>query len=574
MTASTPLGVSGNITKAFIGSPLTPLFLLAALALGLVALFALPREEEPQISVPMVDIFVRAEGLKAEDAVRLVTEPLETIVKAINGVEHVYSNTIDDRVVVTARFLVGTRSDDAILRVHEKVRANMDRIPIGIPEPLIVGRGIDDVAIVTLTLAPRSEAAERYQDNALYHMAENLRVELAKLEDVGLTYLVGGRPDQIRVEPDPEKLSLYGITLQQLTAKVREANRSFFAGRIRDNNQSIAVAAGQTLQGIPDVGLLLISARDGRPVYVRDVASVVVGAKPLERRAWHFRKAADGSLERVPAVTVALAKRAGANAVVIAEHIIERLAELKGHLVPSDVDVVVTRNYGETANEKANELLYHLGLATISIVLLVGFAIGWREGLVVLIVIPVTILLTLFASYVMGYTINRVSLFALIFSIGILVDDAIVVIENIARHWAMGDGRSRAAGRDRGRRRGRQSDHRGHPHGRGSTVADAVRVRPDGPLHEPDSGQRLLGDDPVVLRRGDGDALADAAARTCDGRWRRHSGRARPRQRLARTRLHRRRQADPGIARHDPGVSSALSALPRCCRCRCSPSRG
>ncbi|MGE0850509.1 MAG: efflux RND transporter permease subunit [Hyphomicrobiaceae bacterium] len=437
------LGLSGALTRASIASPLTPLALLASLALGLVALFALPREEEPQISVPMVDIFVRAEGLKAEDAVKLVTEPLETIVKAINGVEHVYSNTVDDRVVVTARFFVGTKAEEAILRVHEKVRANMDRIPIGIPEPLIVGRGIDDVAIVTLTLAPKADAAARYQDNTLYHLAQDLLVELAKLEDVGLSYLVGGRPDQIRVEPDPARLSLYGITLGQLIAKVREANRSFEAGRIRGRNQSIPVAAGQTLRGVPDAGLLLISARDGRPVYVADVARVVVGAKPLERQAWHFRKAADGTLERVPTVTIALAKRAGANAVVIAERITHRLGELKGRLLPDDVGVVVTRNYGETANEKANELLLHLGLATVSIVLLMAVVIGWREGVVVLVVIPTTILLTLFASHLMGYTINRVSLFALIFSIGILVDDAIVVIENIARHWAMQDGRNR-----------------------------------------------------------------------------------------------------------------------------------
>ena len=203
------------------------------MALGLIALAALPREEEPQISVPMVDIFVTADGLKAEDAVKLVTEPLETIVKAINGVEHVYSNTVDDRVVVTARFFVGTPADDAILRVHEKVRANYDRIPIGIPEPLIVGRGIDDVAIVTLTLAPKP-GVDRYQDNALYHLAENLQVELAKLDDVGLSYIVGGRPDQIRVEPDAERLSLYGITLAQLVGKVKEANRSFLAGRVRE----------------------------------------------------------------------------------------------------------------------------------------------------------------------------------------------------------------------------------------------------------------------------------------------------------------------------------------------------
>ena len=437
------LGISGNLTKAFIASPLTPLILLSALMLGSIALVQLPREEEPQISVPMVDIQIRADGLKAQDAERLVTEPLETIVKAINGVEHVYSQTNDDQVLVTARFLVGTKSDEAILRVHEKVRANMDRIPIGIPEPLIVGRGIDDVAIVSLTLSPKPGAAERWKDNALYHLAENLRIELSKIDNVGLTYIVGGRPDQIRVEPDPEKLSLYGVTLAQLVDKVRSANRSFLAGQIRDQGGAVPVVAGQTLQGVPDIGLLLLTTRDGRPVYVKDVAKVIVGGKPLDQQTWQFTKDKNGELARVPAVSIAIAKRAGANAVDIAANLVKRLEQLRGSALPEDIDVQVTRNYGATASEKADELLFHLGLATVSIVALIVFAIGWREGIVVAIVIPTTILLTLFASWIMGYTINRVSLFALIFSIGILVDDAIVVIENIARHWGMNTEKSR-----------------------------------------------------------------------------------------------------------------------------------
>ena len=437
------LGISGNLTRAFIASKLTPLLLLAAVALGGIALVMLPREEEPQISVPMVDIQVRADGLKAQDAERLVTEPLETIVKAINGVEHVYSTTYDDRVVVTARFLVGTKADEAILRVHDKVRANLDRIPIGIPEPLIVGRGIDDVAILVVTLAPKPEAASRWTDNSLYHLAENLRIELSKVDNTGLTYLVGGRPDQIRVEPDPERLSLYGVTLAQLIDKVKSANRSFAAGQIREQDHSVPVVAGQTLHGIPDIGLLLLTTRDGRPVYVRDVANIVVDGKPLEHQSWNFSKGANGELIRVPAVSVAIAKRAGANAVDISERLIQKLELLRGSAIPDDIGVEVTRNYGATANDKADELLFHLALATVSIVLLIVVAIGWREGFVVLIVIPTTILLTLFASWIMGYTINRVSLFALIFAIGILVDDAIVVIENIARHWAMHDGRSR-----------------------------------------------------------------------------------------------------------------------------------
>jgi len=440
------LGLSGRLTQATIRSPLTPLFLLAALAVGLIALTTIAREEEPQISVPMVDIRVNADGLKAPDAVELVTKPLEAIIKGIDGVEHVYSQTVDDRVLVTARFLVGTKSDDAILRVHEKIRANIDRIPVGIPEPLIVGRGINDVAVVVLTLSPKPDAAARWTDKDLYELSDQLRSELVKTDNVGLTYISGGNPEQIRVEPDPEKLALFGVPLQQLVAKVRDANRSFQAGSVRDNGTMRDIAAGQTLAGIPDIGLLLIATRDNRPVYVRDVASVVIGPSPQEHRVWMDTPEKGGHWDRVPAVSVAFAKRAGANAVVVAEQLLARLHGVEGRLVPADVKVTVTRDYGETANDKANELLFHLGLATVSIVVLIAFAIGWREALVTLVVIPTTILLTLFAAKVMGYTINRVSLFALIFSIGILVDDAIVVIENIARHWAMKDGRSRLQG--------------------------------------------------------------------------------------------------------------------------------
>ncbi|MEG3617785.1 efflux RND transporter permease subunit [Magnetovibrio sp. PR-2] len=433
-----PLGLSGHLTKAFLRSPLTPLILLASLALGLVAMMALPREEEPQISVPLVDILVDANGLKAEDVVELVTKPLEDIINGVNNVEHVYSMTEDDRVMVTARFDVGTDEDVAILRVHDEIRANMSHIPIGIPDPLVIGRGINDVPIVTITLAPTGAEAERWNDNALYNVADELMHELVKVADVGLTFIVGGREDQIRVEPDPERLSLYGVTLQQLIGKVESANRSFKVGTVREGGQSLSVMAGQTLMGMPDIGLLMITARDGRPVYVKDVANVVVGAKPEEHRVWHIENGA----EATPAVTLAIAKRKGANAVLVADEIVQRLDKVKGSLLPADVEATITRNYGETALEKSDELMFHLGLATISIVILVGWALGWREGIVVMVVVPTTILLTMFAAWMMDFTINRVSLFALIFSIGILVDDAIVVVENIVRHWNMKDGRS------------------------------------------------------------------------------------------------------------------------------------
>jgi multidrug efflux pump subunit AcrB len=437
------LGLSGTITRVSIRSPLTPLALLVAFGLGLLALAALPREEEPQIVVPIVDIQVAANGHKASDVVKLVTEPLEDIVKGINGVEHVYSLSEDDQAVVTVRFQVGTSEEAALVRVHDEIRANIWRIPIGVPEPLIVGRGINDVPIVTLTLSPKGDAERRWDDNGLRKVADDLIHHLTKASDVGLVFVVGGRADQIRVEPDPERLALYGVTLAQLVDKVRHANRRLIIGQMRERGRSLPVLAGQTLDGQPDIGQLLITSRDGRPVYVKDVARVVIGAKPEESRVWHLVKLADGTFERRPAVTLAVAKRKGANAVAVADAVLRQLETVRGSLIPPEVDVTVTRDYGATATEKSNELLFHLALATVSIVVLVGVALGWREGTVVLMVVPSTILLTLFASWLMGFTINRVSLFALIFSIGILVDDAIVVVENIARHWAMNDGRDR-----------------------------------------------------------------------------------------------------------------------------------
>jgi len=437
------LGISGQLARTFIRSPLTPLLLLSALAVGLIALVALPREEEPQISVPMVDVHVRADGLSAADAVELVTRPLEQILEGIPGVEHVYSRSEDDRVLATARFFVGTDADDAILRVHEKLRANWDRIPLGIPEPLVVGRGIDDVAVAVVTLHPVGEAIGRVDDSALFEIADRLLSELVKIDEVGLTYIVGGKPAEIRIEPDPERLALHGITLNQLVDKLEGANRSFAAGTMRKDGKSLSVQVGATLQTVPEIALLVLRTRDGRPVYLGDVAKVSVAPRPEESRVWRLVRGPDGNFVRAPAVSVAVAKRPGANAVTITRAVEKRLGELRGTLLPAGVDATITRDYGKTATEKSDELLFHLFLATVSIVGLIWLAIGWRAAVVTAIVIPTTILLTLFGAWVLGYTLNRVSLFALIFAIGILVDDAIVVVENIDRHWAMNDGRDR-----------------------------------------------------------------------------------------------------------------------------------
>ena len=436
------LGLSGRLTKATIRSPLTPLFLLAAIAVGLLALVSIPREEEPQISVPMVDIMVAAPGLRAPDAVELVGKPLETIVKSVAGVEHVYTFADDNQVMVTARFDVGTDPDAAAVRIHEKVRANYDRIPAGIAEPLIQTRGINDVPSLVLTLSPKPGAAGQWTDQALYELAGKLRTEVAKVDDVGLTFIVGGRPQEIRVEPDPARLAQHGVSLGALMEAIRQANRAFPAGQVRNDGQAVDVMAGRTLANANQIGLLALPSAKGESVYVRDVANVIEAPREDQARAWRYTRAGEGWSE-APAVSLAIAKRKGANAVVVSHAVLARVEALKGSLLPDSLSVAVTRDYGETANEKANELLFHLGLATVSIVILIGFAIGWREAGVTAVVIPTTILLTLFASNLMGYTINRVSLFALIFSIGILVDDAIVMIENIARHWAMADGRSR-----------------------------------------------------------------------------------------------------------------------------------
>ncbi|HWA63939.1 MAG TPA: efflux RND transporter permease subunit, partial [Caulobacteraceae bacterium] len=436
------LGISGRLTRATIASPLTPLFLLATLMVGLLALVSIPREEEPQISVPMVDIMVSAPGLRAPDAVELVGKPLETIVKSVSGVEHVYTFADDNQVMVTARFDVGTDPDAAAVRIHEKIRANYDRIPAGIPEPLIQTRGINDVPSLVLTLSPKPGAAGAWTDQALYQLAVKLRTEVAKVDNVGLTFIVGGRPDEIRIEPDPARLAQHGVSLGALMDTVRQADRAFPAGDVRQGGREVAVTAGRTLSSPADIGLLALPSVTGQTVYVRDVANFVQAPREDQARVWRDARVGNRWTE-APAVSLAIAKRKGANAVVVSKAVLDRVETLKGSLIPASVDVAVTRDYGATANDKANELLFHLALATASIVVLIGFAIGWREAGVTAVVIPTTILLTLFASNLMGYTINRVSLFALIFSIGILVDDAIVVIENIARHWAMDDGRTR-----------------------------------------------------------------------------------------------------------------------------------
>ncbi len=423
---------SAAFTRYFIESPLTSLLLLTMLLLGTMALVSLPREEEPQISVPMVDVFIKADGLKAIDAVELVTKPLEVILKAIPEVDHIYSQTEDDQVIVTLRFNVGANSDDAILRVHERIRAHIQEIPYGIPMPVIVGRGIDDVAIMVITIYPEKNVASRWNDVALYELAQKLQKEIIKINDIGTSYIVGGRPEQIRIEPLPDKLLLHNITINQLVEKIENSNFTGVSTQVTKDNKSLVLEIGTNLKNYTDLGLLVVADIKGKTVYLKDLANIINDGKPVNSRAWFKDKVTQ---DFIPAVSLAISKRNGANAVDIVNEVNKRLQLIHGSLLPKDVKYSVTRDYGKIANDKSNRLLEDLLGATLSVVFLVSLMIGWREGIVVLMVIPATILSTLFVSWMLGFTINRVSLFALIFSIGILVDDAIVFIENIVRRW-------------------------------------------------------------------------------------------------------------------------------------------
>ena len=437
---------AGRITQAFAHSTLTPLIIVVSFVLGALALTSMPQEEDPQITVPFVDVFISTSGLKADAVVDLVTKPFEDILKGIDNVEHTYSTTRDDGVVFTIRFDARFDDDIAVARVNDAIDANRYRMPPNIQEPLVIGRSIDDVAVVVLTLSPKPGNEGRWQWGALYNLAEELQHELVKGNNVGLTYIVGGKPQEVRIEPDPELLSVYGVTLNQLVAKIRSANQTFVAGGLSGENKLEPVIVGHNLQNNADIGLLVVTTQDGRPVYVRDVARVIVGESIATQHVWQLTPSVGPDGERtfqsLPAVTLAIAKRKGSNGVQISEDVLKRLALVRGRLIPDGIDVSVSRDYGETARHKSHEMMLHLVLATVAIILIMVGFLGWREGVVVLIVIPSTILLTFFVCWLLGITLNRLTMYGIIFSVAILADDAIVITENISRHWRMLHGRT------------------------------------------------------------------------------------------------------------------------------------
>ena len=424
------MGISGRIARAFLQSKLTPLVTVAALVLGAIGMIATPREEEPQISVPMIDVIVGMPGAAPAETENLLVRPLEKRMYEIPGVDHVYSVAGDGYGMVTVRFDVGEDQEESITKVHGKLFSVMDDAPRGATQPLVKPHSIDDVPIVTLTLHSAA-----YDSDALRQIALHLEDEVRALEDVAQTFIVGGEPKQITVTLDPARLAARGVTPGEVSMALDGANARLQAGDFAAANQVYRVDIGAPLATPGEVGAVVVTSRGGGPVYVRDVADIRSGYG--ERESYVFHAESGGDPEN--AVTLAVAKRAGANATVLSDEILERVAQARDRIIPAAVDVEVTRNYGETAGEKAGELIFHLLVATLSVTLLIGIFLGWREALVVLVAVPVTLALTLFVYYAFGYTLNRITLFALIFSIGILVDDAIVVVENIYRHLKMGD---------------------------------------------------------------------------------------------------------------------------------------
>ncbi len=431
------MGIAGKTAQAFIHSPLSPLLFIAMLAMGILGLMATPRQEDPQISVPMIDIFLQFPGASAEEVAALAIEPLERVMSEIPGVKHVYSASEREQGIVTVRFKVGEEAGPSLVKVHDKIQSNLDKMPLGVKPPLVKGKGIDDVPVVTLTLW-----SKELDGGSLRRLGLNLLQNLKQIPNTGQGFVVGGRAEQIRVQVLPERLAGYGISLDHVANTLRTANSERGTGSVEAANQSLKVYTGGFLKTVQDVQRLVVGTHNGQPVYVSDVATVSWGEEdpkqlvtyytgPGYQQAYERDFQADGE----QAVTVAIAKKIGSNGVAVANAILDKVASLQGRVIPEEVHVEVTRNYGETANDKVNDLLFKLFIATGAVTVLVLYALGLRPAVVVTLVIPVVILMTVFSAFVMGYTIDRVSLFALIFSIGILVDDAIVVVENIYRRW-------------------------------------------------------------------------------------------------------------------------------------------
>jgi multidrug efflux pump subunit AcrB len=442
----TRLGLSGSIAKQFLQTEITPLLALVGLLLGFFAVIVTPREEEPQIDVTFANVFIPYPGASAREVEQLVTSGAEQILSEIEGVKHIYSVSRPGMSVLTIQFVVGEKRTEAIVRLYNALYSNRDWLPqnIAVGQPLIKPKGIDDVPIVTGTLWSRDPDIGAHE---LLRIAHTMETELQRVAGTRDIYTIGGPERAVNVTLDPQKLAGYGIALDDLRMALISANASADAGQIIADNQAIQVQAGTFLTAPEEVADLIVSVNDGRPVYLRDVAEVTLGPDiPEQYVRFGLGPASElvsgsGDVkpgQRFSAITMAVSKKPGENAVDVADAVIERFAQLHGIFVPDGVEATVTRNYGATAEDKAQTLIKKLIFATASVIILVILALGWREAVVVGAAVVITLTITLFASWAWGFTLNRVSLFALIFSIGILVDDAIVVVENIHRHMHIG----------------------------------------------------------------------------------------------------------------------------------------
>jgi multidrug efflux pump subunit AcrB len=434
-------GIAGTIAKSFIKSKLTPLIVIAALLSGVFAVMVTPREEEPQILVPMIDVMVAYPGASAKEVESRVTGPVEKLLWEIKGVEYVYSITKPGMSLTIVRFYVGESMEDSIVKLYNKLMSHYDIIPPGVSQPLVKPKSINDVPIATFTLW-----SDRYDGYELRRVADEVCNEIKKDKNVSETMVIGGQRRQVKILLDPARLRAYHASAFQIIGALTKANFMLPSGAFSEENREYLVDTGGFLKNSDEVGSLVVGVYEGRPVYLNDVAAISDG--PEEPADYVFMGLGPAAAQKgispgyprsgqYEAVTITVSKKKGANATLVADEAIRKIGALRGSYIPVGIEVTTTRNYGDTAKEKSDELLDHLLIASLSVVILIALALGWRESVVVAVAVPVTLALTLLINYLYGYTLNRVTLFALIFSIGILVDDAIVVVENIHRHFKL-----------------------------------------------------------------------------------------------------------------------------------------
>ncbi|MDE3247806.1 MAG: efflux RND transporter permease subunit [Bacteroidota bacterium] len=430
-------GFSGNIASAFLQSKLTILLMVAFLLIGSFATYLIPREEEPQIKVPMADIFFGYPGAGPKDVETKVSAPMEKIISNIKGVEYVYSTSMQGQAMLIVQFQVGEDIERSLVKLYSEIMKGMDKMPQGVTMPLIKTRAIDDVPVMGITLW-----SEQYDDYQLKQLAQSLGNEIKKINDVAEVNIIGGRGREIKVIPDKNKMAAAGIDLMAITRQIQGSNMQLPAGNLIKSDSIIPVETGNFLSTSDDVANLVVAVHQQQPIYLKQVAHVVDGPEtPSQYVLFGYGSADTAALHQFnssyPAVTLSIAKKKGADAMQLAELVQSKLDHLKKEIVPNEVNLTVTRNYGKTASDKVGELLFHLFISIVVVTLFVMLAMGWRGGLVVFLSVPVTFALTLFSYYFMNYTLNRITLFALVFITGIVVDDSIIIAENMHRHFRL-----------------------------------------------------------------------------------------------------------------------------------------